>query len=298
MNEDRGPWYLVTGLVIGVVLGLVYSLRIDPVVFESTAPISLRADAKDRYRSLIAAAYAANGNLVEAQARLNLLGDQDTARTVALQAQRALAENRPELEARALGLLAVALGQASTSPSQAAPTLTISSSTIFTPTLTIPASPPPGTAAQTPSPRRTPTTSPTTSPTSILNTPNPTITPLPTRTATPTKGAPFVLQDSRPVCDARLGQPLIMVEAYDAAGQPVPGAEVIVQWEGNEDHFFTGLKPEMGLGYADFGMTPGVTYSLHLAEGGQPVPNLTSNECGTSSGDRFWGSWRLVFVQP
>ncbi len=62
--------------------------------------------------ALYLAAYAANGNLVEAQARLNLLGDQDMARTLALQAQHSLAENRPELEARPLGLLAVALGQA------------------------------------------------------------------------------------------------------------------------------------------------------------------------------------------
>ncbi len=88
--EERGPWYLLTGLVIGVILGLVYSLKFDPVVFESTAPLSLNSEAKDNYRALIAAAFAANGNLVEAQARLNLLGDQNTARTVALQAQRAV----------------------------------------------------------------------------------------------------------------------------------------------------------------------------------------------------------------
>ena len=89
-----------------------------------------------------------------------------------------------------------------------------------------------------------------------------------------------------------------MIEAYDASGQPVPGAEVIVQWNGNEDRFFTGLKPELGLGYADFVMQPGLVYTLHLSKGGEPVTDLTPNECETAAKERFWGSWRLVFVQP
>jgi hypothetical protein len=74
--------------------------------------------------------------------------------------------------------------------------------------------------------------------------------------------------------------------------------EVIVNWTDGEDHFFTGLKPEYGLGYGDFLMTPGVTYSLHLAEGGEPASGLIAADCETASGDRYLGSWKLVFVQP
>ena len=299
MREERGPWYLLTGLVIGAALGLLYAWRISPVVYQDTPPSSLMAEYKDQYRAIIAAAFAANGNLARAQARLDLLGDEDTARSVAIQAQRALAENRPEAEVRALGLLAVALGQGNVPLPQAAITQVITPTLPVTTTLTIIVRTPTSMAAGTTlTLEALLSASPTTSPTSLLRTPNPTPTPLPSRTPTPTRGAPFVLQDSRLVCNASFEQPLLIVEAYDAAGQPVPGAEVIVQWEGNEDHFFTGLKPELGLGYADFIMTPGVTYSLHLSEGGEPVSDLSASECETASRGRFWGSWRIVFVQP
>jgi hypothetical protein len=87
------------------------------------------------------------------------------------------------------------------------------------------------------------------------------------------------------------------LEALDAAGNGVPGLEVIVTWEGGENHFFTGLKPEMGLGYADFQMLPGVSYTLRLAEGGQPVSNLVVTDCQTG-GNTQAGSWKLVFIQP
>jgi hypothetical protein len=88
------------------------------------------------------------------------------------------------------------------------------------------------------------------------------------------------------------------VDVRDAADDGVPGIEVIVHWDEGEDHFFTGMKPELGLGYADFTMTPGVTYLLQLAEGGQSVPDLTPAECEDNGGDRYWGSWMLIFVQP
>ena len=74
--------------------------------------------------------------------------------------------------------------------------------------------------------------------------------------------------------------------------------ELVVTWDEGENHFFTGLKPELGLGYADFVMTPSVVYSVRLADGGQPVNDLTAAECQAEDGSRFWGSWLLIFVQP
>ncbi len=67
-------------------------------------------------------------------------------------------------------------------------------------------------------------------------------------------------------------RPLIQVLVYDAAEQGVPSVEVVVTWEGGENHFFTGLKPEMGLGYADFRMAADTVYTLRLAEGGRRSP--------------------------
>ena len=36
---------------------------------------------------------------------------------------------------------------------------------------------------------------------------------------------------------------------------PYPSVELVVTWDEGEDHFFTGLQPELGLGYGDFLMT-------------------------------------------
>jgi hypothetical protein len=340
MKEKRGSWYLLTGLVIGVTLGLVYAWFLRPVEYTDSSPASLSSNYKDKYRALIAAAYLANGDLVRAKARLSLLGDSDIYTTLAQQAQRALADGSSPQEARALGMLSVALGQgagpgqstvvsASAQPAQiltAAPqrspspsaqiglavaaTSAASTPSLETQTLTVSlAAPstliltvtPTVTSQDAITPTLQPTSGPTATPTpapSLTPTRTPTFAPLPTRTMTPTPGAPFVLDKRETICDQNLGEAQIQVETFDDQGQPVPGVEIVVTWEGGEEHFYTGLKPELGMGYADFTLTPGVSYNLRLAEGGQPITDLTAPECALSGGERYWGAWRLTFVQP
>ena len=292
-EEKRGHWYLLTGLILGVALGLGYAWMIDPVEYVDAPPSALRQDYKEQYRTLIAVAYLYNGDLGRAVSRLETLRDEDITRAVAMQAQQALAEGRPESEVQALGRLAVALGQELT-PVEAAGTPAsppeLPSATSLPPTAT------PMPASATP----TETPVPTTSPVTTLRTPQPSNTPLPTLSPspTPTLGAPFVLQDLTQVCNPNLETPLLEVDVRDAAGQPVPSVEVIVIWSGGEDHFFTGLKPELGLGYADYEMTLGIVYALRLAEGGLPVENLMAMECAAEDGTRYWGGWKALFVQP
>ena len=71
----RIPWYLIGGLLLGIILGLVYSWLISPIEYVDAAPSALRADFKDQYRALVALAYQADGNLGLAGARLEALGD-------------------------------------------------------------------------------------------------------------------------------------------------------------------------------------------------------------------------------
>ena len=112
MNKDeRGNWYLITGVVLGIILGILFTWVISPVEYVDTAPESLTNEFKDQYRVLIASAYVANGDLVRAKARLELLGEADTYLVVAEQAQQMLAEGGSVEEAQALGRLALALGQ-------------------------------------------------------------------------------------------------------------------------------------------------------------------------------------------
>lgn len=112
MNEDeRGNWYLLTGVVLGIILGILFAWVISPVEYVDTAPESLKDEFKDQYRVLIASAYVANGDLVRAKARLGLLDEADIYLVVAEQAQQMLAEGGSVEEAQALGRLALVLGQ-------------------------------------------------------------------------------------------------------------------------------------------------------------------------------------------
>ncbi len=92
MDQNRGNWYLLTGLILGLILGIAYSWVISPVAQVDTHPSMLRSDYKDIYRLLISRAYQVNNNLPRAEARLNLIGDDEPALALAAQAQRFLAE--------------------------------------------------------------------------------------------------------------------------------------------------------------------------------------------------------------
>jgi hypothetical protein len=293
VRDERGPWYLLTGLIIGAALGVFYAWMVQPVLYTDTAPSMLRADFKDSYRLLISAAYAANQDLLRATERLKLLQDADAYRALAEQAQRLLAQGELTAEVRALGMLAAALGgQGGQSPPPAAPSPQFSPS----PAADTPTRPPatlqatvtrtPTAAYQTPTVQR-PTRTPTAS-----------ATPLPSRTPTLAPGASFKLESEELLCQAGQIEPQIQVEVLDAQGQGVAGIEAAVSWAGGSEQFFTGLQPEKGLGYADFSMTPGVIYTLQLARGGEIIPNLAAQECQSADGGRFWGVWKLVFSQP
>ncbi len=75
----------------------------------------------------------------------------------------------------------------------------------------------------------------------------------------------------------------------------MPGIQINVAWDGGLDTFFTGLKPAVSAGYADFQMTPGVSYSLRVGDGGETVNGLSAPECADSNGNTFSGGVYLVF---
>lgn len=49
----------------------------------------------------------------------------------------------------------------------------------------------------------------------------------------------------------------------DRAGRDLPNIAISIRWENGEEIVYTGLKPERGLGYADFQAEPG-TYSITI----------------------------------
>ncbi len=277
----KGNWYLLTGFVIGILSGLIISWVVAPVNYVDTNPARLRSDFKDEFRSQIASAFFATNNLERARARLDLLDDPDVIQALTEQAQNLLDNGDPTNKAYLLAYLTSALKKISRE-SLEYPTENSSFASTNTSTAT-------ATGTRVVTTDVTPSKQPAIITTSTLRT---------SRTSTPTPGEPFVLKKNQVICDSTQFSLLLQIEIKNRAGKPIPGAEIIITWSGGEEHFFTGLKPEIGDGYADYLMTPEVVYSIQLAKGGAVVSNLTAPFCSTEGGVTNWGSIKLVFQQP
>lgn len=277
------PYYLITGIVLGVVLGLLYAWVWLPVDQFNTHPNSFQQKYKDVYREVIAVAYISNGDLNRAKARLEILGDEDPARRLAVQARENLGDVGDTHQTRALNLLsghlyADADGKPivfATENQSVSSDLTGSPETTLTPNLSL---------------QETLTLEATLASTI-------TITALPSRTPTSTQAAAFELVSFNRVCNPAVQVPLIQIFTFDSANRGVSGVDVLVTWEGGQNQLFTGLKPEYGLGYADFEMTPGVVYDVRVANGGVPMKDLIAEECEID-GERYWVTWQVNFTQP
>ena len=286
----RFPWAILLALLLGFALGLAYSWVLSPLRVVDAEPVALRADFKDSYRVAIAAAFAANGNLPRAQARLSLLKDSHPIEALNAQAQRLLANDDSSQQADQIAALALALDQgvAVRSPTPLAATkvadnVKLTSTATFAPPppdmpIILTGSPVPGTAE-----------APATEPASAHRA---------TQTAIPTKGAPFRLSGQEEVCDANLPDGLLQIMVLSSRRKQMSGVKIVITWDGGEEQFYTGLKPELGNGYADYIMIPNVTYTVQLAVGSDVATGVSAPSCETSSGETFLGGIKLTFQQP
>ncbi len=300
MSDERGPLYLFTGLVIGLITGVLWGWYIAPVRYTDTEPATLNEASKDEYRTLIALSYLYNVDAARSQSRLALLNDSDPANTLAALAQRANAGGRPPNEIQALSQLAlVAAGPPAGIPTAVPltvfPTLTTPPSSTPTPVPEEPATSTPAPTETVPLPTTTPAASETRPPT---RTPTQTPSPFPTATPIPTAGSPYILESRLLSCPNSGTTPKLVVQTFNKAGNGVPGVEIILTWQNVEEHIFTGLKPELGFGYADFLMNPGTIYTLRLADGSQLITDITPEQCTTDTGQQAWGTLALTFIQP
>lgn len=289
MTENRFPWAWLLALVIGFGIGLAYAWVIAPVQYVDAEPRVLRNDFKDGFRSAIAAAYASNADLERARARLALLGDPDPYQALTAQAQRMLGSGEPPESVQKVALLASALQGMQPVAIEPSPTeTTISTSNPEQTSLAV------GTDMVTAETTELATeTDPISTPAQLL-----TATPRPSRTPTPTLGAPYQLVGQDTVCDPQLEEGLLQVVVTDLSRRQIPGAEIIVSWNSGEEHIFTGLKPELGHGYADFLMTAEVAYSVRMADGGTPAAELSAPDCTATNGEAYLGGLRITFQHP
>lgn len=308
MNEKHGFWYLLSGLVLGLGVGILVAWVLAPVQYVDTTPASLRTDFKDEYRFMIASAFAANNDMLRARARLDTLSDSDAVKALGEQSQRMLANSSAMKDVQILADLSEAL--------QIQPTLTASPTANLTPALlaSLTSLPSPTTvvltktntpfASATPVPSITPTITLTSTSTATIELtptlqPKPisTIAVRPTQTSSPTPGMPFELVKQSTFCET--DQPgLLQINLTNANGKPAAGIELIITWSGGEEHFFTGLKPELGYGYADFMMTSNIEYTLSVSAGGARVTGLSPSNCANQQGGTYPGGIHLEFKQP
>lgn len=281
--KPPNPWpiTLLSGLLLGVVLGLAYTWTIEPTQYYDTTPDRLRADLKREYVLLISETYAVDNDLRAAQERLADLGDQNMAQTVLELAEEAIAEGQSVATVRHLATLAVRLG--ATSPAV----------TAFVPDSSLPETGRPVIALATFTPAPTPTSTAT-----PVETPTPSATlapsPTPTPRATATPVLHYRLLAQQLICDAGRDEPLLQIVVRDPTGDPISGVEILVTWGEETARLFTGLKPELGLGYADLVIEPEVKYTVRLAAGSEEASGIHPLPCNSSGGPRLL-STRLVF---
>jgi hypothetical protein len=269
-------WLLA--LMAGIGLGLFLAWYVLPVSYTEAQPYDLNGRDKDDYLRMIASSYALDNSFELARQRLYYL---QLANTQARLAELARAETNP-LTQQALVKLRLGLDQPARAAAQPS----------FTPH---------------PTPNRIPAARVTVVvlvPTQPLPTAVPP-TPLPTAmppTSEPNPNAPqFELKEIRALdCAAVGGGAALRVDVLDTAGNGLPGIAVEVNSDLGNELFYTGLKPEKGLGYGDVQVVPGV-YSVHLVENAASSPvgdlRIESNvvECGSTPPTTQ--GWHLVFRQ-
>jgi hypothetical protein len=294
------PPLLIGCLGVGVALGLLISWWLWPVEYTDVSPDTLRPAHRLEYIVLIAQAYKHDGDLRRAQIRLAALGD---------------------LASMGLAYLPGGPGYVP----GAAPTATWTPWPTATPTFP----PPTPTASPTPSP--TATSQPTETPTPALTrepthtlvvrasatpsrvpsstvTSTPTLTPRPTRTprptwtptATPRPEPRFELAQLRRICpgasDPKEASGQLRITVLNAEGEQQPNVELLVRWSDGEDRVFTGLKPEMGAGYADFSLERGQSYQVGVIGVESDVAQgIVADECVDGAGGTQVVSWEIVF---
>jgi hypothetical protein len=279
MNETRGNLYLLTGLILGIGLGLLIAWVISPVRYVDTDPALMAPAVKEQYRQVIALAYQSSGDLGRARQRLGLVDPGSSFQSLAAQAQRMLAEGTSSKEARALALLAADLNNPT--PQGEVTAVAAASAQPTSPTgLTPTGEPASASATETPQEvaaiqTATPLPSPTVSPT-----PAPTFTPRPTATPRRALEAPFILKKKQEVCGAGAAPGLLQIFVTGSDGEPLPGVQILITARETQDTFSTGLYPEISPGYADFGMAAGEVYSLKIGDVSEVEVGITIPFCG------------------
>jgi hypothetical protein len=120
--------------------------------------------------------------------------------------------------------------------------------------------------------------------------------------ATPTPSAPaFSLVEHMQLgCQDEPDAAYLVFVVRDVSGAELPNVGIQVRWAGGDDVVYTGLKPERGIGYADYQAAPGTFSATILSARSDQVSDLVIGDppadCRADRGATPRG-WKLVFQQ-
>jgi hypothetical protein len=119
--------------------------------------------------------------------------------------------------------------------------------------------------------------------------------------ATPGSNALFGVAQSVILCEDTTIGGLLRIYVRDRLGKGVPGVEIAVSWATGKDTFFTGFKPDIDPGYADFQMEPGRIYQIELisveTDDETSEINIDNDTLCPNLPDGVDPSWQIVFQQ-
>jgi hypothetical protein len=291
-RASRTPWYLLTGFLLGLAAGAVFSMWLWPVPYDFALPSEMNTSSKDAYRLLIARTYYADGDSGRALPRLALLKDTKVEDVLGTQAQVALGLGH-EVDSGSLARLALIVNSTDQPGTGALETTPEESS--LSPGAGTTGTPPEGVE-----------TNPTPEETVESGTPYPTISSLKipsaeiqrsTPTMFPTLSAPYILKDRAADCGRSLRPGLLQIWVENATGLAMPGVRIQINWKDGEETFHTGLKPDINAGYADFEMTAGTVYSLRVGENGETITGLGTADCTSEGHPERVGGMILRFTE-
>ncbi len=291
---------VLAGLSLGLLASLVLWPRQPPTVGLDRVGRPYQED----YILMVSTAYARDGDLQRTEERLAYLGAERAEALLRDLAEAAIAQNRPLAVRRSLARLAYEMGVQSPAIMAYVATPAVPIATMPTPTGATPSLTP--TIMVTPTRTRwvTRTRTPTFRPPALTVSPSATMTPAPvagstaaaTATDVPAQAVDYALiSRERVTCEGNDRPSAIVIRVQDENGQGMPGVFLKVSWAGGEELFATGLHPDMGPGDADYVMSPGITYTVTLADVPADVAgdlSLSQEMCGEVT--RFV-SWRIVF---
>jgi hypothetical protein len=314
-NPQEWGWWIggfLFGFVIGLAMSLTYGWVLDPRP-ASIGPANLAPAGQDMYIRLVALAFFHDRNMERAMSRIAKLENPNFQNQIITLTERYIQENQDIRDIRALVTLADTLGPISGEMLAFLSTPTPLPTAIPTSTPTNTPVPPMPTATDTPTPTNTrpptPTRAATATPTeeatpTITSTPTvtstSTLTLTPSQTPTPGPGSPYGVATSMVACDSANGG-LLKIYIRDRLGVGVTGVEIQVSWPGGRDTLFTGFKPEIDPGYADFQMEADKRYRIELitleTTGSPPEISSGNQELCPDLPETTVPSWEIIFQQ-